>query len=86
MFGLPDFHDLLLTFHGRNRSVLRYEEVDIWDGVRMQLRSVQDDELILPPLTVKACPEGPQNGVCNFVLVKDEADANCSGIRGATSI
>lgn len=84
-YGLPDFYDKLLLFHGHHCSTLHYEEVDIWNGVRIQLRAVQDEDSVLPPITVLACPMGPREGPCNFVLVKDVTDA-CWGIRGMSSI
>ena len=84
-FDLPDFLDALLTYHLGTLSS-SYEEIDVWDSVRMQLRATQDEELILPPQTVKACPHGPRSGLCNFVLVKDGPDGYCSGIRGKLSM
>ena len=80
-YNLPDFHDALLVFHYgvHSRSTLSYKDIDIWNSVRMQLRAVQDDDLILPPQTVMA---SPRLGLYNFVLVKEAHNAKYSGIQG----
>ena len=83
-YNLPDFRDALLVFHHgvRGRSTLRlsYKRIDIWNSVRMQLRAVQNEDFILLPQTVKACP---RSGLYNFVLVKEAHYASYSGIQGS---
>lgn len=81
MYQLPDLFESLSTFYGR--SALPYTEVDIWTSVRMQLRAVHDEDLILSPYTVIARPDDHHHpGLYNFVLVKDDHNAGFSGIRG----
>lgn len=50
----------------------------------MQLRSVQDDEVVLPLLTVAAIPPGPElpSGLYNFVLIRQPPGAGFIGIQG----
>ena len=85
IYDLPDFYDALLVFHYgvRSRSTLAYRKIDIWNNVRMQLRAIQNEDFILPPQTVMACP---RLGLYNFVLVKEAHNASCSGIQGKLTI
>lgn len=81
MYELPDLFETLSTFHGC--PALPYKTADIWTSVRMQLRAVHDEDVILTPYTVTARPNDTSHlSLYNFVLVKDAHDANCSGIRG----
>ncbi len=84
-YGLPDFRRVLNDYYfGFNRSqahargALPFVSINIWSYVRMQMRLLQDNDMVCPPQTVTAfppCEEKPY-GHCNFVLVKDSADAN----------
>ena len=94
-YGLADLHGQLMTFrrtskHGQRLSRAKHPPIEIfsklktWTKVRMQLRSVQDEELVLPLLTVAAIPPSVDlpSGLYNFVLVRQPSDAAYMGIQG----
>lgn len=48
----------------------------------MKLRAIHNEDLILPPYTVLVRPDDVSHlGLYNSVSVKEELEANCSGIR-----
>lgn len=94
-YGLTDLHGRFMSFHRRSKYVQHLtrearplavitSKFETWTKVRMQLRSVQDDETVLPLLTVAAIPPGPAlpSGLYNFVLVKQPPGATYTGIQG----
>ncbi len=91
LYELPKLNSLLLQ-----RSVLRigvqYKQIqphikyiDCWDRVRLQLRSLDNDNIVLQPTTVMAMPPSDDLpfGLYNFVLVKDAGNSNHQSIHGA---
>lgn len=87
VYHLPDLRRVLNDYYyGYNRSFahsvgsLPFLSMNIWSYVRMQMRVLQDNNLVYPPQTVVAFPpdkdEGRPFGHCNFVLVKASADTS----------
>lgn len=91
LYNLPNLrHALTQYFIGVSRSrdhalrALPFVALDMWSYVRIQLRTIQDMDLVLPPQTVTASPPSTKEpfGLCNFVLVKDSADLQVRGVIG----
>ena len=68
------------------KSGFLHQKLCVWKKVRIQLRTIQDEDRILPPLTVLAMPPTPQFplGLYNFVLVRHYADVTQTGIQGTS--
>ncbi len=76
-YKLPDFLTTFInyfnstsSFHWREVTEIPITSVDIWNNVRLQLKTVQDENVLTVPQTVMASPpsEGLPFGFCNFVL------------------
>ncbi len=63
---------------------LPFDQIDVWDRVRLQLRATQSEKALLSPETVLALPPSKEMplGHCNFVLVKNPPESSHAGIRG----
>lgn len=93
IYGLPKLATLLLQrsflqlHNGYKRVRPTVKFLDCWDRVRIQLRSQDNSNVVLEPLTVMACPPNKDVpfGLYNFVLVKDLANANAETIRGMST-
>ena len=82
LFGLSGFvEDLRNYFLGVRAYQLEvslpFSRLSVWDRMRVQLKDPQDRELVLPALTVVACPHGEGGrsdsaGRFNFVLLHGE--------------
>lgn len=76
-YKLPDFVSAILDYFN-GTGLFRWTEVreipftsvDVWNYVRMQLKTVQDDNILTVPQTVSAAPPSDKSpyGHCNFVL------------------
>ncbi len=83
-YKLPDFVTAIFnyfnsppggSFHWKEVSEIPFTCIDVWDHVRIQLRTVQDDNILTAPQTVMAAPpsETLPFGYCNFVLFIERA-------------
>lgn len=87
LFSLTDFN-LALKCSLPESDLGHVTGVDVWARIRVQLRSEQDDDLLLPPRTISSCPPNDEwpLGLYNFVLVRQESDAAVKGIRSKFKI
>lgn len=79
MYHLPRLRQLLHGLFGKDKFLL-----DCWPRVRLQMRSVCEPDVVLPPVVVMAEPPSTDHirGLCNFVLVKGASTYNIAGIKG----
>ncbi len=93
IYELPKLNSLMLQ-----RSVMKigdlYQQIrphvkhiDCWDRVRLQLRSQDNSNVVLQPITVMAAPPSDDLpfGLYNFVLVKDASNSKSQSILGMSS-
>ncbi len=93
IYELPKLDSFMLQ-----RSVLRIDDryqqvrphikyIDCWDRVRLQLRSQDNSNVVLQPITVMAAPPSDDLpfGLYNFVLVKDASNSKSQSIHGTFS-
>ena len=78
LFGLSgfveDLRNYFLGVRAHQQVSLPFSSLSVWDRMRVQLKDPQDRELVLPALTVVACPHGEGSrsdsaGRYNFVLL-----------------
>ena len=94
LFGLSgfveDLRNYFLGVRAHQQVSLPFSSLSVWDRMRVQLKDPQDRELVLPALTVVACPHGEGGrsdsaGRYNFVLLhgKDGTEGlDDFGLRG----
>ena len=94
LFGLSgfveDLQNYFLGVRAHQQVSLPFSSLRVWDRMRVQLKDPQDRELVLPALTVVACPHGEEGrsdlaGRYNFVLLhgKDGTEGlDDFGLRG----
>lgn len=80
-YKIQDLHAAIIKYcnssgmsHWSGNGDIPFKSIDVWNYVRLQLKTVQDDNISTAPQTVMAAPpsEESPHGICNFVLVKDE--------------
>lgn len=87
VYRLPDLRRALNDYyfgysraHAHIEGSLPFISMNIWTYARMQMRVLQDNNLVYPAQTVMAYPPSEDKdlpfGHCNFILVKASADAN----------
>ncbi len=93
-YHLPKLNTLLSAYYHKNyppgpsasgpRHRLPFEQLDTWQNMRLQLRSITDHGVVLPPTTLMAAPPSKKAhyGYCNFVLVKMLPHFAVPGIKG----
>lgn len=87
VYHLPDLRRVLNDYYfGYSRAYAHTEgslpflSMIIWTYMRVQMRVLQDSNLVYPPQTVAAFPPSEDKdrpfGYCNFVLVSSSADTS----------
>lgn len=86
VYELPKLKTLIENFESTRDSglkrAMRYDMIDCWDRVRLQLRPIDNAGLPLQPVTVMAAPPSKELpfGLYNFVLVKNTTGSSFGSI------
>ncbi len=68
--AMCDYFNSTSAFHWGAVSEIPFKSIDVWNNIRLQLKTVQDDNILTPPQKVMAEPPSEMSpfGYCNFVL------------------